>query len=164
MFKVISKNTEIRDEGYEGTNIGTFETEDEANAQCVKWIEGDASVRPVKRSPLRLRVYGANDINNENILTTFSINCYGYIIKRSYMMGRQGYTGTKTHWLRVEEVVGVMEPGNEKGNTYGRRWLNEQQRNAPRPVYYSVTALCNGNGQHTGTVTRATEVTCKRCA
>lgn len=95
------------------------------------------------------------------------------ILRPRSMFGTRG-RGGKVHRLYVDEVVGVLDPQNAEPGTFAARFLHRLhvlEHGGPytpgrEPVYFSVRAACNTNGQHTAQV-RTTlgerDVTCKAC-
>lgn len=99
---------------------------------------------------------------------------HGMVIESRTMYGtmnrRGGRGGAKVHALEVHEVVALTE--EPKPGTYAARFAQERRKAeewahyTAAPVYFSVMAHCNGNGQHTGrpsTRLTAEDVTCERC-
>ena len=74
-----------------------------------------------------------------------------YTITAEYRVGRRGRQGAEIHLLRVWRVLADSAPDR------GRFAVG---------TYASVRAVCNGNGQFTGTVLEYLDtdsITCERC-
>ena len=87
----------------------------------------------------------------------------GLILEQRYEMGtaaqknRGRYTGTKTHRLYCEYVVGLTEA--PRPGTVGARF---QATN--KPVLFICRPSCGStSGQYAGMPTTATEITCEKC-
>jgi hypothetical protein len=74
-----------------------------------------------------------------------------YTIAREYRVGRRGRQGSEIHLLRVWRVMADSAPAPRRFQVGG---------------YASISPLCNGNGQFTGSVVENLDtdsVTCQRC-
>lgn len=77
--------------------------------------------------------------------------------------------GRKVHALHVSEVVGVVDESQAKPGNYDGVFLRQQRHPIPAmreaPIYFSVQAACNANGQHTAQVRAMSEksITCGSC-
>ena len=91
---------------------------------------------------------------------------HGYTLRTSLQVGTRGRSGQKVHVIAVSEIIGVDHPEEAKPRTLDAQWLAEQKRAHPRPVYFSITAWCNANGQFTAQALGDTQwerVTCATC-
>lgn len=100
-------------------------------------------------------------------MADMTFELHGYKMNYVRKVGTCGRgTGVKVHLLTCREVVGVNDPSIQKPGTYGAEWVRQQQSANPRPVYFSVQASCNRNGQHTGRVFEHRsfdDITCEKC-
>jgi hypothetical protein len=133
-------------------------------------VEGGVSAAELAPITIDVEANRAKALLNPTIDGNYRVINYvaiGTKWTRSYRSRMHG-TGTKTHFVHVTEIVGVIDTELEltKGDTYGKRWMhvNSTKRLSQSRVYYSVHPCCGGNGQQSGQVLEGhNTANCGRC-